>query len=101
MPDSRAGELRTTEEVREGLKQFQLYAGIPMTGVVDDKTMEMMALPRCGMPDFGRSDRTKRRKRYAIQGTKWNKSVSKSVKCDIRAIFCHKVFLTIPIFCRN
>ena len=76
MPDARAGQLRTNEELKEGIKMFQLYAGIPMTGVVDDKTMEMMEMPRCGMPDFGRSDRTKRRRRYAVQGTVWEKKVS-------------------------
>ena len=76
MPDSRAGQLRTNDEVHEGLKRFQSYAGIPMTGKVDEKTMEMMALPRCGMPDFGRSDSAKRKKRYAVQGTTWKKSVS-------------------------
>lgn len=48
-----------------------------MTGVVDDKTMEMMEKPRCGMPDFGRTDKTKKRKkRYAVQGTVWQKKVS-------------------------
>ena len=77
MPDARAGQLRTNDELKEGIKMFQLYAGIPMTGVVDDKTMEMMEMPRCGMPDFGRSDRTKRRRRrYAVQGSVWEKKVS-------------------------
>jgi hypothetical protein len=80
MPDSRAGQVRTFDEVREGIKMFQLYAGIPMTGKVDDKTMEMMLLPRCGMPDFGKSDRTKRRRRYAVQGSIWRKKVSLHLK---------------------
>ncbi|XP_028398595.1 72 kDa type IV collagenase-like [Dendronephthya gigantea] len=73
MPDPRAGRLRSNAELREGIKMFQLYTGLPMTGVVDKKTMEMMAKPRCGMPDFGRTDSTKRRRRYAVQGTIWQK----------------------------
>ena len=76
VPDARAGQLRTNKELHDGIKMFQLYAGIPMTGVIDEKTMEMMAMPRCGMPDFGRSDSTKRKRRYAVQGTIWQKNVS-------------------------
>lgn len=77
MPDARAGQLRTNDELKEGIKMFQLYASIPMTGIVDDETMKMMEMPRCGMPDFGRSDRTKRRRRrYAVQGSVWKKKVS-------------------------
>jgi hypothetical protein len=83
LPDTRAGHLRTNEELREGIKTFQLYAGIPVTGVVDEKTMRMMALPRCGMPDFGRSDRTKRRRRYAVQGTVWWEKVGLHLEMQV------------------
>ena len=74
--DARAGRLRTEKEVVDAIRTFQLYAGIPITGKVDEKTMEMVQLPRCGMSDFGRSDSTRRRRRrYAVQGTHWNKRV--------------------------
>lgn len=71
--DARAGRLRTEYEVIIAIKMFQMYAGIPMTGKVDEDTMKMVVMPRCGMSDFGPSDRTRRRRRYAIQGTTWDK----------------------------
>jgi hypothetical protein len=83
LPDTRADQLRTNKELGEGIKTFQLYAGIPVTGVVDEKTMWMMALPRCGMPDFGRSDRTKRKRRYAVQGTVWRKKVGLHLEMQV------------------
>lgn len=52
-------------------------ADLPITGVMDDATRRMMAMPRCGM-----SDRTnvgnivrRRRKRYAVQGSKWPRNL--------------------------
>lgn len=88
MPDVRAGQLRTGKELREAIKLFQLYAGIQMTGVVDDETMQMMVMPRCGMPDRGRSDRAKRRKRYAIQGSVWRKKVRLNFILQSACFFC-------------
>ena len=31
---------------------FQDYQGLPLTGVLDDETLQGMAAPRCGMADF-------------------------------------------------
>lgn len=63
--------------MKNAIKMFQAFAGIPETGEVDNKTIEMMLMPRCGMPDFKESNNTKkRRKRYSIQGSKWRKKVS-------------------------
>ena len=64
---------RTQKEITDAIKKFQRFAGIPMTGKVDNKTMEMVLLPRCGISDIGRS--SIRRKRYAIQGSSWDKRV--------------------------
>lgn len=50
---------------------FQGFAGINVTGEVDDETKELMALPRCGVRDkvgFGTDSRAKR---YALQGSRW------------------------------
>ena len=51
------------------------YAGIPVTGKYDDATKEMMEKPRCGMPDKQAGDKSRRKRRYNLQGTKWDKSV--------------------------
>jgi len=60
------------------LRRFQSYAGIPLTGVLDTATLNMMQRSRCGVKDWNPKGSSfedfsaRRRKRYAIQGTKWN-----------------------------
>ena len=50
------------------------------TGVLDQETKKMMEMPRCGVPDIqdiGNDANAKRKKRYALQGSKWrNKDIS-------------------------
>ncbi|XP_064614904.1 matrix metalloproteinase-14-like isoform X2 [Liolophura sinensis] len=73
--DPRTGALRTEESYREGLKIFQEFAGLNITGVLDSETMTMMQMPRCGVADeIGNGLRVRRRRRYTIQGSKWRKS---------------------------
>ena len=44
------------------------------TGELDDETVELMNTPRCGVKDnVGPSDNAKRKKRYALQGSRWTK----------------------------
>lgn len=49
---------------------FQSYGNIPATGEVDDKTKQLLRQPRCGLPDIPQSP-SRRRKRYLLQGQKW------------------------------
>ena len=62
-----------------GLRQLQTFAGIPETGVVDDQTVEILKIPRCGLPDLpdGQQDYypSPRRHRRSVQGSSWTKSV--------------------------
>ena len=54
------------EMVREGLKMYQAYAGVHVTGTLNDETMAMMNSPRCGNDDMGvimSMKETNRRKR--------------------------------------
>ena len=37
---------------RMGLMAFQEFNHLPMTGELDDATMELMNFPRCGNPDL-------------------------------------------------
>ncbi|KAG8192534.1 hypothetical protein JTE90_015169 [Oedothorax gibbosus] len=64
------GYLRTEDKLREAVARMQKFGGIPQTGVVDDRTLELLRRPRCGMPDLSPSDRVRR---YAVQGQKWTK----------------------------
>ena len=52
----------------------QVFAGIDPTGELDDETIELMNTPRCGVKDnVGPGDDAKRKKRYALQGSRWKK----------------------------
>lgn len=62
--------------MEQAVKDFQHFAGLPITGELDDRTVQMMKVPRCGVRDdiqdlsfFER--RRRRRRRYALQGTRW------------------------------
>ena len=46
-----------------------------MTGKFDDATKLQMQQPRCGLPDvIGSSDSARRKRRYALQGSRWPKT---------------------------
>lgn len=59
----------------EAVRRFQRKAGLQQTGTVDEDTRRMMEMPRCGVPDTSSVDHRNgiRRKRFALQGTKWYK----------------------------
>ena len=40
------------EHMKEALLEFQSYAGINQTGVMDPNTVKMMMMPRCGVKDI-------------------------------------------------
>ena len=51
---------------------MKVFAGLEPTGVLDNQTIELMNTPRCGVKDnVGPSDDAKRKKRYALQGSRW------------------------------
>ncbi|CAH1984953.1 unnamed protein product [Acanthoscelides obtectus] len=55
---------------RKAIEDFQAFAGLKVTGELDDTTKEIMTLPRCGVKDkVGTGDN--RAKRYALQGSRW------------------------------
>ena len=59
---------------KKAIREFQLYAKIPLTGVMDEATVAMLTGPRCGDRDTLGSS-SSRLKRYVKQGSKWNKLV--------------------------
>lgn len=58
-------------DIQNAVRKFQKYAGLNQTGIIDDETLNMMRLPRCGHPDNLSKARTKR---FVLQGSKWSKS---------------------------
>lgn len=64
-------------EIERAIKLMQKYAHLPQTGRMDQRTMDIMKSPRCGVPDVKSSTTKYRRsitKRFAVYGSKWDKS---------------------------
>nr|CAI5824811.1 unnamed protein product [Callosobruchus analis] len=80
-PKDGAFALRTESSVLGSLRRLQAFAGLPVTGQLDEATRNLMRRPRCGLPDEPRAvaemddqegrHRHRRRRRFAIYGQKW------------------------------
>ncbi|CAF1069560.1 unnamed protein product, partial [Didymodactylos carnosus] len=72
--------LRTDLEIHSAIRRLQHYAGIPVTGKLDETTVKLIRRPRCGLPDFDNRHIQRpqsfgnRKKRYVLQGQKWAKT---------------------------
>ncbi|XP_063224622.1 matrix metalloproteinase-14 isoform X3 [Bacillus rossius redtenbacheri] len=63
--------IMTEDTMRKAIAEFQAFAGLNITGELDEDTAHTMSLPRCGVKDkvgYGADARTKR---YALQGSRW------------------------------
>ncbi|KAL4655802.1 matrix metalloproteinase-24 [Arapaima gigas] len=69
--DIRTSDLRSDKAMQSAVAAMQRFYGIPVTGVLDQTTIEWMKKPRCGVPDHPRISRRRRNKRYALTGQKW------------------------------
>ena len=79
------------EELQAAIKKMQRIAGLKETGDISDpKTLAMVKKPRCGVQDFGPSDVARRKKRYALEGSYWRKTVSKPIRYNLRILLLEK-----------
>lgn len=79
------GNLRTVDQLNEAVKKLQSFANLEPTGKMDAATRELLRRPRCGAPDDPESNdfypsnslrlRTRRHRRFVIQGQKWENPV--------------------------
>ncbi|UXI18425.1 hypothetical protein NH340_JMT04368 [Sarcoptes scabiei] len=78
MNESTDGSLNLISEniYSQAVMEFQRFAGLNESGVLDEETIHMMNAPRCGNKDMiGHGEEAKRRrKRYALQGSKWRRT---------------------------
>merc|ERR1719167_1737910 len=64
--------IKAPEEILLGpVADFQAFSGLPVTGVLDSATVQLMNTPRCGVRDIIGHGARSRRKRYVLQGSKW------------------------------
>lgn len=69
--DAKSAPLLSRDGLRDYIREFQAFAGLPQTGDLDEKTVELMKTPRCGVKDIVGKGATARKKRYALQGSRW------------------------------
>ena len=60
--------------MQEAIQNFQKFAHIPVTGLLDDMTVTMMQMPRCGVQDFT-SNGGHRHKRFAASSSYWENRI--------------------------
>ncbi|EDO41167.1 predicted protein [Nematostella vectensis] len=74
-PNRKTGAIRSRQDLSRAIRQFQRYTGLQETGIMDAATKSKMEQPRCGLPDIvGTSENARRKRRYALQGSRWEKS---------------------------
>ncbi|OXA40516.1 matrix metalloproteinase-16 isoform X2 [Folsomia candida] len=66
----KVGSTASLVDLRKPIEEFQSFAGLNVTGELDDETIELMNTPRCGVRDKIGHD-ARRRKRYVLQGSRW------------------------------
>ncbi|XP_069807636.1 matrix metalloproteinase-24 isoform X4 [Dendropsophus ebraccatus] len=69
--DIRISALHSGKAMQSAVATMQQFYGIPVTGVLDQMTIEWMKKPRCGVPDLPHLSHKRRNKRYALTGQKW------------------------------
>ncbi|XP_076309995.1 stromelysin-3-like [Tachypleus tridentatus] len=71
---SRSSSMMDYSSVTKGIKNFQKFAGLDETGILDNETISMMIMPRCGISDTDAPNNSTRKKRYSLEGSKWNEN---------------------------
>ena len=73
--DLETGMLRTLDQLEDAVRNLQGFAGINMTGKIDQQTKKLILQKRCGVQDVSigfRNRRSVRMKRYNLQGQRWS-----------------------------
>ena len=60
------------EATETALRNYQRFHSLPISGILDEATIEMMNKPRCGFPDNPTAGLSSR---FIAQGNRWNRTV--------------------------
>ncbi|KAL9970693.1 hypothetical protein ACROYT_G023104 [Oculina patagonica] len=63
-----------SHDMTTAIKKFQQFFGLPVTGLLDEETINEMKKPRCGLPDLDVNGERMRVKRYSTSFKKWSKT---------------------------
>jgi len=69
--EQKSANLMSQEGLRDYIMEFQSFAGLAQTGNLDDETVRLMNTPRCGVKDIVGKGLITRKKRFALQGSRW------------------------------
>jgi len=85
--DGETAALTSPEDIKAQMKvaiaDFQSFAGLKPTGKMDKQTKILMNTPRCGMKDIVGHGSYARKKRYVLQGSRWNTNTKNVVTWKI------------------
>ena len=84
--DVSSGHAQAAQDITHSLKAFQKFAGLKVTGKFDQETVEKMKAPRCGDKD-PLQYKSRRRRRYVLEGSVWKKKVKYLLKGRENEIF--------------
>ena len=74
-PNPEASQLLTDMEMRRHIALMQRFSGLPVTGKLDQQTLDLLEKPRCGVPDTAEGTDRFRPSQYAIdRNIKWDKN---------------------------
>lgn len=94
-PDPRLEKDLTNDDVTLAVKNLQHMRGLAETGSLQDPdTAALVDVKRCAVPDFGPSDTARRKRRYAVHGTVWNKKVRITICMNT---CCNNLITTVAI----
>ncbi|KAG5312241.1 MMP14 protein, partial [Acromyrmex insinuator] len=65
------GAFLSEAKLTAAIEEFQAFAGLNITGELNEETAKLMATPRCGVKDKVGPAADGRSKRYALQGSRW------------------------------
>ncbi|XP_071498280.1 interstitial collagenase-like [Diadema antillarum] len=72
--DLSSGRLRSQDSLNDAIRRFQRVNGLNVTGLATPDVLELMQMPRCGLPDNTGTQSFNRARRYTKSDVAWHKT---------------------------